>query len=209
MKLTMVYPDVPPQEPVTSHRHAASEAASPSPNRQNTPESSLSSPLDSIPRETRCSRTTHPVSCFRETQGPHCTTSSSYRPLLAAGSPPQQGSLARYCPARSLTPAWVPPCPGPPIARAPFSLTGWQSPLLQPARLHPAIATLHSTQPPLAPALPALRRHQGPACGPAGWGPARWLRGPLLPYGLPGFSLTLAGAAHLSLSLPPPHCPDT
>lgn len=45
---------------------------------------------------------------------------------------------------------------GCPNTRAPFSLTGWQSPLLQPAGLHPAIATLHSALPPLEPALLAL-----------------------------------------------------
>nr|AAD11967.1 testicular condensing enzyme [Mus musculus]AAD26636.1 condensing enzyme [Mus musculus] len=48
------------------------------------------------------------------------------------------------------------------------------------------IAALHSSQPPLqtSPSLWALQCHQRPVCGPAGWRPVCWLRGPILPVWL-------------------------
>lgn len=148
-------------EPVTSHRYTASEAASPSSNQQSIPGSSFSPPGNNLPRETRCSRTAHSLLPALEAPDPHCTTSSIFQALSSS----QEFLGKTACPSTALqgprTQPDIRPTPGPldygcPNARAPFSLTGWLSPLLQPARLHPAITALHSVQPPLAPALPAL-----------------------------------------------------
>lgn len=113
---------------------------------------------NNLPRETGCSRTAHSLLPALEAQGTHVPPHPSFRPFLAPKS-----SLARpsIVPQGPRTQPGIHPAPGPlgsgcPNARAPFSLTGCQSPLLQPAQLHPAITALHSAQPPLAPVLPAL-----------------------------------------------------